>query len=682
VPDPQSSLLRHAKHLIGVYNPVEILVRSCQEALRVTGSDSAFATCVTARQTWERGTHVAFSGEQRLVSGPARSALFAIHRQLSRQRKLLVLQASAEHRAIFEGLSVDPGGESAIVAVPIQHRRGQLLGELTVVSPAPQLPETGGELLMEIASIASAALESAYRFVFARRDQERLHLLAEASEEALWDWLPDSGELWWGGRIQDLLGHGSAIVQNKIEWKLARVHPDEVERVRRSLQQALVSAESSWKEEYRFQRADESWITVEDRGYFLREPDGRAYRVVGSLRNISPLKHLLEREQEARAAAESANRAKDEFLAMLGHELRNPLAPILTAVHLLRMHGLRQIERERTIIERQARHMIRLVDDLLDISRITRGMVALQTERIELSALVAKAIEMASPLMEERRHHLEVRVPPQGLFVLADPARFAQVLANLLTNAAKYTEPGGRIGVSAERLGDVIALSVTDTGIGISSEMLPHVFDLFVQERQALDRAQGGLGLGLAIVRSLVGLHGGTVSAHSDGRGLGSRFTIRVPATPVEESVTAAFTAEPSLEDGGLGRQILVVDDNEDAAELLAQYLQLRGHVTRIAHDGLEALQLVEQFVPEIVLLDIGLPVLDGYEVARLLRERIQHRQLHLVAVTGYGQEADERRAREAKFDAHLVKPVSMEVLERTLLELIRRPATLAGGAG
>ena len=375
-------------------------------------------------------------------------------------------------------------------------------------------------------------------------------------------------------------------------------------------------------------------------------------------------------EQELRHAAEAANRAKDEFLAMLGHELRNPLAPISTALHLMRLRGVTVIERERVVIERQVAHLIRLVDDLLDVSRITRGKVELQRKRVEIAEAVAKAVEMASPMLEQRQHHLALEVPPRGLSVDGDLTRLAQVLANLLTNAAKYTEPGGHIAVAARREGEQVVLTVTDDGMGITAEILPHIFELFMQERQALDRSSGGLGLGLAIVRSLVTMHGGTVDAHSEGRGRGSVFTVRLPAAAPPREAAPAGGAGAGSATSGAGRTILVVDDNEDAAEVLAAGLELLGHQTRVAHDGPAALRVLADFKPDIALLDIGLPVMDGYELARRLRQDPSLAHTRLVAVTGYGQDSDRRRSKEAGFDAHLVKPIQLPELDALINNL------------
>ena len=364
----------------------------------------------------------------------------------------------------------------------------------------------------------------------------------------------------------------------------------------------------------------------------------------------------------ARREAEVASRAKDEFLAMLGHELRNPLAPIVTALQLLRLRGIQAGERERGIIERQVRHLIGLVDDLLDVSRITRGKVRLNRTPLLLSEAIAKGIESASPLLEQHQHNLAVDVQTDRLGVLADPVRLAQIVTNLLTNAAKYTPPGGHIRISAALEGGEVVIRIRDTGIGIDRDILPRIFDLFTQDRQAIDRAQGGLGLGLAIVRSLVELHGGSVSASSDGRGRGSEFVVRLPHHSIETQASQPdLTGTVRSEESGL--RVLVVDDNEDAAQMLAEVLAQSGHQTATAHDGPNALQVADRLRPHVALIDLGLPVMDGFELARQIRSRDDLRATHLIAVTGYGQEHDRRRTAGEGFVAHLVKPVDIQQL-------------------
>ncbi len=367
---------------------------------------------------------------------------------------------------------------------------------------------------------------------------------------------------------------------------------------------------------------------------------------------------------------ELASRAKDEFLAMLGHELRNPLAPIVTALNLLKLRSGNRLTRESEIIERQVGHLIRLVDDLLDISRVARGKVELKAERVEISEIVAKAVETASPLLEQRRHYLELEIPAEGLLVYADPTRMAQVVANLLTNAAKYTEPGGLIQVRAWRDGSNVCVSVKDNGAGITSELLPRVFDLFQQGRTTLDRAGGGLGIGLALVKSLTTLHGGSVSAASEGPARGSEFRVCLPLLMREPAQSAdAVTTRAPLPT--LRRErVLVVDDNRDAAELIADILRAAGHDVSIANDAFEAISLTDRVGPSVMVLDIGLPVMNGYELAVRVRELYGAAAPRMIALTGYGLEHDRQRSAGAGIARHLVKPVSAAELMSAIAEL------------
>ena len=394
---------------------------------------------------------------------------------------------------------------------------------------------------------------------------------------------------------------------------------------------------------------------------------------------------LYDSERRARQEAEAsetraleADRRKDEFLAMLGHELRNPLAPILTALQLMRLKGAQGNERERGVIERQVQHLVRLVDDLLDVSRITRGRVQLRQEPLDLKSVIARAVEIAAPLLEARAHRLDVRVPPQPLLVNGDGARLAQAFSNVLNNAAKYTEPGGQIFVHAGREGSEVAVRVRDTGIGIGPQMLPQVFDLFVQDQRGLDRSQGGLGVGLTIVRSLIELHGGKVSASSEGEGRGSEFEIRLPALDEAPAEARGAGTGPAPRPGeGTGARVLIVDDNVDAACVLAEALRHVGYDTAVAHDGVRGLEAVRSFRPGVVLLDIGLPVMDGYQVAARLRAESGGAPA-LVAISGYGQHADRARAKMAGFDEHLVKPVELDQVLEVVDRLSRSPAPQA----
>jgi signal transduction histidine kinase len=361
--------------------------------------------------------------------------------------------------------------------------------------------------------------------------------------------------------------------------------------------------------------------------------------------------------EEARAKTELAMRSKDEFMAMLGHELRNPLAPFKTALDLLRMRGI--WSQEHDVMQRQANHMIRLVEDLLDVSRIAGGKLTLQRVPTEVSSILARALETAAPLIDQRRQRVELQVPDTGLCVNGDPARLAQVFSNLLANAAKYSDIDGRIEVTAVQAGDMARISVTDHGIGIEAGMLEDVFVLFHQQGRGLDRAQGGLGLGLAIVRNLVTLHDGKVEAASAGPGHGSTFTVELPLCDAADLARMASAQDTTPVPARQGLRILLVDDNADARSTLTQALRAYGHHVSPAADALEAMRMVDDARPDVAVLDIGLPVVDGYELARQLRLR-PGKPIPMVAVTGYGQPEDKARARAAGFVAHFVKPVDV----------------------
>jgi len=395
----------------------------------------------------------------------------------------------------------------------------------------------------------------------------------------------------------------------------------------------------------------------------LRGPDGGVDGVLCIALDVTSEVRAREELAALRNAAESASRMKDEFLAMLGHELRNPLSPMRTALQLLRMRGA--VSRELEILERQVTHLTRLVDDLLDVSRITRGKIELRKRPMEIYEAVLRAVEVTSPLLESRQHRLEVNVERSGLSVNADPDRLSQVLANLLNNAAKYSDTGSRIRITARRTKRNVEVSVADEGIGIAPEMIDKVFDLFFQQPQSLDRSRGGLGLGLAIVRNLIELHGGKVSVRSRGLGKGSVFTVSLPAIELtEETATHAGTPLQQIRGHAPARRVLIVDDNTDAAAMLKGALESLGHIVTTASDGPSALEMVRAFQPDVALLDIGLPVMDGYELARQMR-RVPGltRNLKLIAVTGYGLEADRERSSAAGFAAHLVKPVDLAEL-------------------
>lgn len=574
----------------------------------------------------------------------------------------------------------------SLVVVPMQ-LKGRCIGTLSVGRFHPHEPyaEEDRVLVEGLAARAAAAIEKTRLYEEVVRSQRLFEGIAEASPDVLY--------------LFDVRRRRIVFVSQSVEQVLGRsprevaamggdfvgtlVHPDDQPRlVEENRRFAALRDGEMLEYEYRMRHADGTfrWVRSRDR-IFSRTASGEVELVLGVARDVSgqveaaqEREELLAREQQARLQAETASRAKDEFLAMLGHELRNPLSPMMTALELMRLRGGDAFGRERTIIERQVQHLVRLVDDLLDISRITRGKVELKRRALELGEVVNTAIEMASPLLEARRHKLEVDVPRRGLAIEGDPDRLAQVVANLLTNAAKYTEPGGVVSLRVAREGTEVVVRVRDSGMGIQPELLPHVFDLFVQGHRALDRSQGGLGLGLAIVRSMVEMHGGRVSASSAGAGKGSEFVVRLPAgrvatlTPVPAARASAALVGPAR-----GRRVLVVDDNQDAADALVEALSAHGHVATAAYDGPSGLEAAARERPEVAFLDIGLPVMDGYELARRLREE-HGTAVKLVALTGYGQDRDRALSRSAGFDEHLVKPVELD----QIMALVRALAPAA----
>jgi signal transduction histidine kinase/ActR/RegA family two-component response regulator len=384
---------------------------------------------------------------------------------------------------------------------------------------------------------------------------------------------------------------------------------------------------------------------------------------------------LFGESRDALRDAEVANRAKDEFLAMLGHELRNPLAPIVTSLEVMARRDA-PADRERKVIERQVAHLSRMVDDLLDVSRIASGKIELRRERVDVRDVVTRALELSEPALQGRRPP-DVRVPEAPVWVSADPVRLTQVVCNLLNNAAKFSLPEQPIAVELQSTADEARLTVVDHGAGIAPALLPHVFERFVQGEQPLHRASGGLGLGLAIAKNLVELHGGTIAAESGGEGRGARFAVTLPLATAAAATGSA--APHRLQAHGRHARILVVDDNDDAAQSLALILRLEGNEVAVARDGHEALALLDEFVPEAAVLDIGLPKMSGYELAEALRADARTRSIALIALTGYGRGADRQRALHSGFDEHLVKPVELDALLTTLNRLLADSAAVAG---
>ena len=500
-----------------------------------------------------------------------------------------------------------------------------------------------------------------------RLSRRRLDMVVEATSLGLWYSDLPLADLVWNDNCKRHFGL-ALDARVTIDRFYECLHPDDRERTRQAVARS-VNHGDPYDIEYRVLRPEGGtrWIWAIGQTFFdasgtPRHFDGLTVDVTEEKRSVEVLKE--------------ADRRKDEFLAMLGHELRNPLAPIRNAVQFLQrvVPGDEQINRMLAVIDRQARQLTGLVDDLLDVSRITRGQINLRKQALSLAEVVTQAVETSRPLLEARRHRFDLQLPDEPIVVEADPTRLTQVILNLLNNAAKYTEEGGRIGLIVERQDAEVVVRIRDTGMGIPAEMLPRIFEPFTQVEHTLDRAQGGLGIGLTLVRRLVEMHGGTVQAFSEGRGRGSEFVVRLPipqqALPSPVVGQAFQPDEPKRPAGkpDLQRRILIVDDNKDSAESLTLLMRMLGHEVRMAHDGETALEIARQFSPDIVVLDIGLPRLSGLEVARRLRHDLGLRDTLLIAMTGYGQEEDRRRSQGAGFNAHLVKPVDFGEL-RALLE-------------
>jgi PAS domain S-box-containing protein len=381
--------------------------------------------------------------------------------------------------------------------------------------------------------------------------------------------------------------------------------------------------------------------------------------------------------ERRRAEAEllEASHRKDEFLAMLAHELRNPLAPIRNAIQIVRLQNSNGDETQTAceMMERQISQMVRLVDDLLDVSRVSRGRIELRRERVTLAAVIAQAIETSRPAVECAKHDLTVTLPPEPIYLDADPVRLGQVFNNLLNNSCKYSEPHGRIRLLAERQGSDVVVSIKDSGVGVPRDMLAKIFELFTQVDRSLERAQGGLGIGLTLVQRLVEMHGGSVSAHSEGAGHGSEFIVRLPIIIEARPTNELRGSDSGAREADAPRRILVVDDNRDSARSLAMLLKIGGNETLTAFDGREAVDVATTFRPDVILLDIGLPKLNGFEVAREIRGQAWGKKVLLVALTGWGQDDDRNKSKDAGFDSHLVKPVEYKELTKVLSELSRQ---------
>lgn len=496
--------------------------------------------------------------------------------------------------------------------------------------------------------------------------EARYQLAARGSSAGLWDWDMRAGTMFHSPRLKAVLGYTEAEFPDLPETLSRLMHPDDLRAMRASLARHLAH-DTPFQAECRLRQKDGPWRWFLATGASERDATGRAFRMAGSLIDITERK-------ESEILLQQSSRAKDEFLATLAHELRNPLAPLRTGLQILKRPQAGEAVQKRTLdtMDRQLTHMVRLIDDLLDISRISNGKIRLELARMPLRAALQTALELARPAIDAAGHALQVELPEDDLQVQGDATRLAQAFGNLLNNAAKYTPAGGRIRLLARREGGEAVVEISDTGVGIPSDMLEQVFQLFAQVPGGTGQITSGLGIGLFLVRSLVEMHGGRVEAHSEGPGRGSTFAVRLPCVAASAPDPAAPQADTAAAADSPVTRILVVDDNVDAAETLTTFLDMTGARTRAVYDGSAALEAALEFAPDMVLLDIGLPGMNGYEVARAMRAEPRLAGVQLVALTGWGADEDRRRAMEAGFDHHLTKPVDLAIVE----DLLRRLAT------
>lgn len=507
-----------------------------------------------------------------------------------------------------------------------------------------------------------------------RASEERLRLATDAAGLGIWTWQPAADIVKWeNDRPYEILNWPSTEAPiSAARFAAEFVHPDDLPAFRTAMA-ITVEAHGAFFFEGRARRPDGVWIWLELTGKPIVGDSTQPLRVIGTIQDIT-------KRKTAEDILKDSDRRKDEFLATLAHELRNPLAPIRNSLELMKRPGVNSelIAQARATMDRQVGQMVRLIDDLLDVSRINSNKLELKRSRVDLAHVVHQAVEACQSQFDRVGHELTVSLPHGSIILDADAARLAQVFGNLLNNACKYTKPGGHISLVALVEGRNVVISCRDNGVGIPAEMLPKVFDLFTQVDRSLERSEGGLGIGLSLVKRIVEMHGGTVSVYSSGPDQGTEVEVRLPTVtgemlgdPLASNTTAGQVADSSFVPR-LRRRLLIVDDNKDAATTLAMLLGMTGNETASAHDGIEAIQKAKEFKPDVVLLDIGLPKKNGYEVCREIRSHAWGKHIKMVAITGWGQEEDRRKSKEAGFDVHLVKPVE----HSQLLALLETPCT------
>jgi two-component system CheB/CheR fusion protein len=587
-------------------------------------------------------------------------------------RRFAVLLERPLHELLGKPLSafVHAGSRAALEGLLLEGCKADVQGEVSLERPGG----TAAPVFLGISALKEGAfgtclmvtdLTEARHYQELQRTQEalrvageRLELAQQAGRIGTFEWDLRTGAMTWSATAEEL--YGGSPGTSYADWMRA-IHRDDREEAESATRSAAREG-TGLNAEFRIVRPDGETRWLAMRGKVYRSQDGETLLMVGV--NLDTTERRRTEE-----ALRTADRRKDEFLATLAHELRNPLAPIRNAVEILKVEGssVADLRWSQGVLDRQVQVMSRLLDDLLDVSRISRNRLDLRKERVELKAVLDAALETSRPVIEAAGHKLSLSLPAGPVHLDADPVRLAQVFANLLNNAAKYTEDGGQTWIEARRQGDTVTVSVRDSGIGMSDSMLPHIFEIFSQAETALVRSQGGLGIGLSLVKGIVELHGGTIEARSEGPGRGSEFIVRLPVA-APEAARARQRSDAAGEPAPLtGIRILVVDDNRDNAETLAMVLKVMGNEVSTAYDGQQALEVARAWRPHVVLLDIGMPKMNGYEACRRMRSEPWGEGMCLVALTGWGQEEDRRRTEEAGFDHHLVKPVDPAALLKLL---------------
>ena len=504
-----------------------------------------------------------------------------------------------------------------------------------------------------------ALQESEARFRALADNIPQLAWIADAGTDGQVHWFNQNWFEYTGTTLEEMKGRG---------W-IAVHHPEHVDRVVQKFVHHVKEG-MDWEDTFPLRGKDGEYVWFLSRMKVIRDQSGSVVRIFGTNTDITDARRTAEELRKLSAELSEADRRKDEFLATLAHELRNPLAPIRNGLQVLGLADDDKVasEQVRTMMERQLGQMVRLVDDLMDVSRISTGKVELRKQHVTLAAVVHNAVETSSPLIEEMHHKLSIQAPDSTLLVDVDPIRLSQVIMNLLNNAAKYSEPGGHIQLTFERIGSEVVVSIRDTGIGIDAKHLPHIYEMFSQVDHSMETSHGGLGIGLCLAKRLVEMHGGSIDARSGGLGKGSEFVVRLPVVvdavlPQEPPATQRQNTKSSL-------RILIVDDNKDGADTLSMMFKILGNDTLTAYDGEDAVKKAVEFQPDVLLLDIGLPKLNGYEACRQIREKLNGKKMLIIAQTGWGQDEDRQRTRDAGFDHHLVKPVNLTDLNNILASL------------